>query len=1063
MVATTLKQQSNALLRKNLVYQRRRIIVNVSIILLPLLFVGLLKGLQEAIDNLLDDRSSKCGCLCIQCCNEDDDSTCRDATPERQCGPEEECKKYDDDICGLQFSDPDQVGFCEISHPASWPPVMDIPSQHIRAFPWNPLAVMFFAGDNADVAIGIKDKMLPPFVAPSIPSLINNKFLQMAENQSVFRGEYLTQAGMYFGTDAEGVISINIEPAFVGEGNLSFISRDCSAFQPELIDGFDIATRVRDTALLERPDLALSEEDRETEDNGGDEDNEEEEEPVTFAEDCVNTPFVLSDVERINRHLFCSFEKARCNASEELEETINSRRLLDEPDTVAEYSHAWDFKDTGSGGLNVDIWYKDKDIIEGNDGVGDFQRINLAQNLAADSWLKWTLNGTYSSKLLALMEMPKPGTKLRLEISSFLSRLLFTWIVQLFLPLMLVQLVYEKENNLRIMMKMHGLGDAAYWTVYYMYYLVLYILYIAIFLIVGSAVDLAIFRLNDYGVQILFYFMFGNVQIAFSFLLSNFFHHTQTAMAFSFLWVFGTGLLGEMLFALLIERDVFYSTIIQVIPAFGAYRGLYEMAEYSFRAAFRNTDGLTFDTFDEKNNDMDIIFIIFLLEWPIFMLAAWYLEQVISSGTGVHRHPLYFLGYTRTGKVQKKRQASTSRYIQDTSLGVFNRLRNSMCGCCQGRPFGNHSKEIGIQETVLPESGKSHTHVEISEELADVQEEYWRVQNISEGGDDDHSIVIRGLRKVFPGFSGAPKKVAVKNLHLAVRRGEVFGLLGPNGAGKTTTLNMLVGFLEPTAGSAVVEGFDIAGKMDKIYDLMGVCPQHNLLWATLTGREHLLFYGRLKGLAGNELEEAVTAALKAVHLYAAEVGEKLVKMYSGGMKRRLSVAISLIGSPKVVYLDEPSTGLDPASRRNLWDVVRDAKQDKAIILTTHSMKEAEVLCDRLGVFVNGRLMVIGNPKELASRYGEYLVFTLITSPEETGEAKRLVHELSQGAKESYELAGTLVFELPTQDVTPSGVFTFMERVKSRIQVLDWGIANATLEEVFIKIASKTGAATEELH
>lgn len=1037
--------------------------MNVCIILLPLLFVGLLKGLQEAVDSLLDDRDNKCGCLCVECCDEDDDYICRTAPPENQCGPKEKCKTYNDDVCGLQFSDPDQVGFCEIPHPASWPPVMNIPSQHIRAFPWNPLAVMFFAGDNADVASSIADNMLPPFVAPSIPSLTNNKFLQMAENQSIFRGEYLTQAGMYFGTDAEAVTSMHIEPAFVGEGNLSFISQDCSAFQPELIDAFGIATRVRNIALLERPDLALSEEDRETEDNGGEEGNEEDDEPITFAQDCVKTPVVLSDVERINRHLFCSFEKARCNASEELQETINRRRLLDDTDTVAEYSNAWDFKDTGSGGLNVDIWYKDSAVIKGNDGVGEFQRINLAQNLAADSWLKWTLDGTYSSKLLALVEMPKPGTKLRVELSSFLSRMLFTWIVQLFLPLMLVQLVYEKENNLRIMMKMHGLGDAAYWIVYYMYYLVLYTVYIAIFISVGSAVDLAIFRLNDYGVQILFYFMFGNVQIAFSFLLSNFFHHTQTAMAFSFLWVFGTGLLGEMLFALLIERDVFYATIIQLIPAFGAYRGLYEMAEYSFRAAFRNTDGLTFDTFDEENNDMDMIFIIFLLEWPIFMLSAWYLEQVISSGTGVHRHPLYFLGYTRTGKVQKKGQASTSKYIQDTDLGVFNRLRKSMCGCCQGRLSGTHSKEIEIQETALAEGEKSHSHVEISEDLADVQEEYWRVQNISEGGDDNHSIVIRGLRKVFPGFNGAPTKVAVKNLHLGVRRGEVFGLLGPNGAGKTTTLNMLVGFLEPTAGSAVVEGLDIAGEMNKIYDLMGVCPQHNLLWATLTGKEHLLFYGRLKGLVDDELEEAVTAALRAVHLYAGGVGDKLVKAYSGGMKRRLSVAISLIGSPKVVYLDEPSTGLDPASRRNLWDVVKDAKQDKAIILTTHSMKEAEVLCDRLGVFVNGRLMVIGNPKELTSRYGEYLIFTLITSPEETAEARRLVNELSKGAKETYELAGTLVFELPARDVNLSGVFTFMERVKSRIQVLDWGIANATLEEVFIKIASKTGAETEELH
>ena len=190
--------------------------------------------------------------------------------------------------------------------------------------------------------------------------------------------------------------------------------------------------------------------------------------------------------------------------------------------------------------------------------------------------------------------------------------------------------------------------------------------------------------------------------------------------------------------------------------------------------------------------------------------------------------------------------------------------------------------------------------------------------------------------------------------------------------------------------------------------VMGVCPQHDLLWETLTAREHLNFYGRLKRLRGAALKVAVDDVLASMKL--SDVGNKRCSKYSGGvypfasclhrrsparaqlryiyhlyqecknggealagMKRRLSVAISLIGSPKVAYLDEPSTGLDPASRRNLWDVVKREKAGKAVILTTHSMEEAEVLCDRLGIFVGGRLVCIGNPKQLTSRYGGYYV------------------------------------------------------------------------------------------
>lgn len=345
-------------------------------------------------------------------------------------------------------------------------------------------------------------------------------------------------------------------------------------------------------------------------------------------------------------------------------------------------------------------------------------------------------------------------------------------------------------------------------------------------------------------------------------------------------------------------------------------------------------------------------------------------------------------------------------------------------------------------------------------EAEDVKAERHRVESASAAALTSEAIVVKNLRKVFPAVGGGKEKIAVRDLTLAISRGECFGLLGPNGAGKSTTLNILTGFLTPSGGGATVVGHDIPSDMESVYGVMGVCPQDNLLWERLTAREHLTFYGRLKNLRGEQLTSAVEEALRSVNLLGGGVADRPVKTFSGGMKRRLSVAVALIGDPLVVYLDEPSTGLDPASRHNLWNVVQEAKQGRGIILTTHSMEEASVLCDRLGIFVDGQLVCIGNPKELTARYGRYLVFTITTPQEQAPAVDALVYGMSPNAKMVYSLAGTRKYEIPTSEVSLAEVFESMEGAAGTaggLTVLDWGVANATLEEVFIRFAKSIGA------
>jgi ABC-type multidrug transport system ATPase subunit len=206
--------------------------------------------------------------------------------------------------------------------------------------------------------------------------------------------------------------------------------------------------------------------------------------------------------------------------------------------------------------------------------------------------------------------------------------------------------------------------------------------------------------------------------------------------------------------------------------------------------------------------------------------------------------------------------------------------------------------------------------------------------------------------------------------------------------GKTTLISILTGLYEPSSGSAKINNYDIDTQMDDIYKSIGICPQYNILWDDLTVLEHCLFYSRVKGIsAKNELETA-KKAIEQVCLEQFE--DRLSKGLSGGEKRRLSIAISLIGNPAVVFLDEPTTGLDPEVRRLIWNIVNEAKKGRTIVLTTHSMEEAEVLCNRIGIMAKGTLRCIGPQLRLKEVYGKGFKLSFSCKPNNVENATRYV-------------------------------------------------------------------------
>jgi ABC-2 type transport system ATP-binding protein len=222
-------------------------------------------------------------------------------------------------------------------------------------------------------------------------------------------------------------------------------------------------------------------------------------------------------------------------------------------------------------------------------------------------------------------------------------------------------------------------------------------------------------------------------------------------------------------------------------------------------------------------------------------------------------------------------------------------------------------------------------------------------------------IETADLRKTFTGRGGAVEAVA--GVDLRVVAGDIFGFLGPNGAGKTTTLRMLTTLLPPTAGTARVAGFDVARQAREVRMRIGYVAQSGGSYRESTGREELVIQGRLFGMSKSESVGRAQEILVALDL--ADAGDRTCKTYSGGMRRRLNIGIGMVHRPALLFLDEPTTGLDPQARARLWEEIRKLRETgTTVFLTTHYLEEADALCDRLAIIDHGRIVAEGSPSDL---------------------------------------------------------------------------------------------------
>lgn len=561
-------------------------------------------------------------------------------------------------------------------------------------------------------------------------------------------------------------------------------------------------------------------------------------------------------------------------------------------------------------------------------------------------------------------------------------------------------LVTERATKAKHLQFVSGAGPATFWFATFAWDLVNVVIPTVLILIVFACFDVPAFRGERLGIVLLMLLLFAWAGLPLTYLLSRRFEVASNAYAkLSMLFIFGS-------IALLV--CVFVMTLV--------------------------------DLEDEAKIVKTVGFII-----PNYALAQGFLDMY----SNYNYNDLCRESASQLQACKDQGIVPRDNYLDMEQYGVgLNCLMMAMCGMVyfvillavelHGARISNRREDM---RQYLP-----------SEEDEDVARERERV----ESGRADDMLVINGVSKVYHP-TGRPPFPAVRSLSLGIPKGECFGLLGVNGAGKTTTFKMLTGDHGMSAGTATLCGHDLARELKTVRQHIGYCPQFDALIGQLTGREMLQLYARLRGVSEEDLPELVQALIERLDLV--KYADRQCYSYSGGNKRKLSTAVALIGNPPIVFLDEPTTGMDPEARRFLWDVLTEIQQDHCIVFTSHSMEECEALCNRLAIMVNGQFKCIGSPQHLKHRFGKgYSLIVKLRVDDPTGKSdttrlKQYIESSFRGAELKEEYNGEVTYQVNDDGASWSDLFARMESARQELGIEDYVLSQTSLEQVFLGFAA----------
>uniref|UniRef100_A0A8C9VRP3 P-type phospholipid transporter n=1 Tax=Scleropages formosus TaxID=113540 RepID=A0A8C9VRP3_SCLFO len=641
------------------------------------------------------------------------------------------------------------------------------------------------------------------------------------------------------------------------------------------------------------------------------------------------------------------------------------------------------------------------------------------------------LSGKKQDIGIYLQQMPYPcyvdDVFLRVLNRSLPLFMTLAWIYSV--AMIIKGVVYEKEARLKETMRIMGLGTGTLWTSWFISSFVPFLISAALLISLLKWGD--ILPYSNPAVVFFFLAAFATATIMLCFLISTFFSRANLAAACGGLIYFSFYLPYVLCVAwrdrLTFELRILASLLSPVAFGFGCeYFSLYEeqgvgIQWFNWASSPMEGDSYNFGT----------VIVILFVDAIIYGIATWYIEAVFPGEYGIPR-PWYFIFQLNYwGGVPLEVGMPIPPASRDDSE------RN------QSPPGNTGHKAGGGGDT--PRTGHQ------SEE---------EPSNLPLG------VAVRNLVKIYK--QGA--KLAVNHLNLKFYEGQITSFLGHNGAGKTTTMSILTGLFPPTAGTVYIKGMDIRTDMDDIRKILGVCPQHNVLFDILTVEEHVWFYGCLKGLSGPEIRDEMDKLLEDVGLLHKR--HEQIKNLSGGMQRKLSVAIAFVGGSKVVVLDEPTAGVDPYSRRGIWDLLLKYRKDRTIILSTHYMDEADLLGDRIAIISQGQLCCCGSPLFLKAHLGTGYYLTAVKDddnrapdcsvttgkPMSSAIKKSGLGELTYSRHISQvrlveDVGREVVINFPhaaAEDGTLASFLAELDRRLAELGIASYGLSDTTLEEVRVQ-------------
>ncbi|XP_068652265.1 ABC transporter A family member 2-like [Aristolochia californica] len=676
-------------------------------------------------------------------------------------------------------------------------------------------------------------------------------------------------------------------------------------------------------------------------------------------------------------------------------------------------------------------------------------KFQIPLQVAAEREIARTLIGdTNFSWVVGFKEFAHPAIETFSAVGTagptfFLAIAMFNFVFQI------SSLVTEKELKLRQAMSIMGLYDSAYWLSWLTWETFLALISSLLSVLFGMMFQFDFFLHNSFVILFLVFFLFQFNMTGFAFMISAFISKSASATTVGFS-IFIIGFLTQLVttFGFPYRNDFSktYHAIWSLFPPNLLSKALSLLGDAT---STPENPGISWTRRAECpfNDPNCVLTIDGIYRWLISTFFLWFLlaiffDNILPNPNGVRKSLFYFLKPSYwTGKGGDK--------VEEGGL----------CTCMSSIPPLDHTSVD--DEDVLEEETRvkqQETEIELDPNVA---------------------VQIRGLTKIYPGMikigcftcHRTSPYHAIKGIWVNFAKDQLFCLLGPNGAGKTTVINCLTGITPVTGGDALIYGYSIRSSvgMSNIRRLIGVCPQFDILWEALSGQEHLHLFASIKGLHPVSIKMVAEKSLAEVKLN--DAAKLRAGSYSGGMKRRLSVAIALIGDPKLVILDEPTTGMDPITRRHVWDIIENAKKGRAIILTTHSMEEADILSDRIAIMAKGRFRCIGNSIRLKSRFGTGYITSVSFSGSTPGQTPSATAET--GASE-YQLESVKQFFKNRLDVVPkeenrsfltfiiphkkeellTSFFAELQDREGEFGISDIQLGLTTLEEVFLNIAKK---------